>query len=214
MLPDIAASLAALCSALYLAWFCYRPSSALKTWIKTASVLLLAVVAGLNDAPSILILALVLCATGDFFLSLDSERSFLAGVVAFAAGHIAYIVLFLGHPASDFATIPIPAIIALTLFAALMMALLYQHAGALRLAVLAYVPVIVGMGLAAMTLPPFGLLWLTLPAALMFMASDTVLAVELFLLRPDHPLRRFTPFVVWALYWLAQLGFLMGFVPL
>ncbi|WP_371228726.1 lysoplasmalogenase [Roseovarius sp. 2305UL8-3] len=214
MLPSFAVSLAALLAALYLVWFCFRPSSLLKTCVKTASVLLLVVAAALVNAPVALIVALALCAIGDFFLSLEGERSFLAGVAAFAAGHIAYIVLFISHPASDSAGVPVWAIAVLFLFAAIMMALLYRHAGSLRFAVLAYVLVIAGMGVAAMSVPSSGALWLALPAALMFMASDTVLATEMFLLRSDHPLRKVTPFIVWALYWLAQLGFLLAFAPL
>jgi len=214
MLPEFAASLAAVCAAIYLIWFCYRPSSLLKTGVKTASVLLLAVAVGAANAPVILIVALILCAAGDFFLSLDGERSFLTGVAAFAAGHIAYIALFLSQPASEVAHVPVFAIAILIVFAAAMMVLLYRHAGALRVAVLGYVPVIAGMGLAAMTLPAMGPLWLALPAAILFMASDTVLATELFLLRPDHSLRKITPFVIWAFYWAAQLGFLLAFASL
>ena len=216
LLPSAAAltALAGLCALVYLLWFCHKPSSLLKTLVKTAAVLLLAGAAWRADAPALLLLALTLCAVGDFFLSREGESAFLTGVAAFAAGHIAYIALFLGVPGSDIAAIPIAAIIALLLFAVAMMNLLYRHAGPLRLAVLFYVPVIVGMGLAAMAVPAAGALWLVLPAALLFMASDTVLASELFLLRPDHPMRRITPFAIWTLYWLAQLGFLMGFAAL
>ena len=39
------------------------------------------------------------CATGDALLSRETETTFMAG--AFAAGHLAYIALFLTHPASD-----------------------------------------------------------------------------------------------------------------
>jgi hypothetical protein len=42
-------------------------------------------------------------------------------------------------------------------------------------------------------------------------ASDVVLAIETFVLREDHWLRRYTPYVVWPLYWGAQAGFYLSF---
>lgn len=198
------------CALYYLAACCHRPAGLRKSLVKTASVALLALAAALAQGPALLVAALLLCALGDWWLSREGEAAFLAGVAGFAAGHLAYIALFLTRPAADLSR-PAPlAVAALVLFGLVMMGLLYRHAGTLRLAVLAYVPVIVAMGLAAMTLPIEGALALVLPAALLFMASDTILATELFLLSPGHSLRRIAPFAVWALYWLAQLGFVLG----
>ena len=47
--------------------------------------------------------------------------------------------------------------------------------------------------------------------ALAFILSDIVLATESFVLRDDHPARRWTPYAVWPLYWGAQAGFWAAF---
>lgn len=208
---------AALAALAYLLAFCHRPSSWSKTWVKTVSVAALALAAAFAGAPVLLVLALALCAAGDYFLSRDSEATFLAGVGAFAAGHLAYIALFLATPGAALthlnSGVYLIAIASFCLYGAVMMALLFHKAGALRFAVMGYVPIIIGMGLAAMTVPQLGPLDWVLPAACLFMLSDSVLAAELFLLPEDHPARRVTPFVIWSSYWLAQLGFTLAYMP-
>lgn len=47
-----------------------------------------------------LLAGLVLCAVGDLLLMPDDERSFLAGLVAFLCGHLAYAAAFLQLPAN------------------------------------------------------------------------------------------------------------------
>ncbi len=79
------------------------------------------------------------------------------------------------------------------------------------MAVLAYIPIILSMAVAAMTLPVQGALVWVLPAAISFMVSDMVLAVETFVLSDDHALRRYTPYAIWSLYWGAQVGFFAAF---
>ncbi|MGR3758624.1 lysoplasmalogenase [Roseobacteraceae bacterium NS-SX3] len=205
---------AALAALWYLA-LCARPASALRSAVKTASVALLAAGAWAAGAPGLLILALGLCALGDLFLSRDGEGAFMAGVGAFAAGHLAYAVLFLTQDASTPARLlQFPwnlAVLALLAVGGVMARVLAPRAGALKGAVLAYIPIILGMGLAALTLPPEGALAWVLPAALAFMVSDIVLAAETFVLPEDHPLRRITPYAVWPLYWGAQAGFFLAF---
>lgn len=192
-----------------------RDPGLLRSVVKTGSVALLAIAAVLAQAPAALWLALALCALGDWFLSRDGDTAFMAGVGAFAAGHIAYVVLFLGNStfdASRLATVP-QAVIAVALLAlGLVMArLLASRAGDLRLPVLCYIPIIMAMGLAALGLARDGALVWALPAALAFIASDFVLAVEKFLLPGGHPALRWTPFAVWPLYWGAQAGFFAAF---
>lgn len=204
--------IAALLAALYLLAFCYRGPSWPKTVVKTLSVLLLAVVVALSGGPFWLIAALTLCAAGDYFLSRGSEATFMAGVGAFAAGHLAYVVAFLTDEAANLSRIADHRglVLALTLFGMAMAVLLFTRAGALRSAVLGYIPVILSMTLAALALPMVGPLALILPAALSFLLSDTVLSLEEFVLPEGHALHRLTPFVVWPTYWLAQLGFFWG----
>lgn len=193
--------------------FADRPPSVAKSAVKTASV---AVLAGLapftEEGTALLALALGLCALGDYALS--RSKGFVAGVAAFAAGHVAYIALFLTSPharTGDLLTPPQPLLGAgLALFAVAMGFVLFRAAGALRWAVLGYVPVITAMAFTALAFPPFGGLALIPIAALLFLASDTVLAAELFLVPKGRPVRRILPFVVWPLYWTAQAGFFLG----
>jgi uncharacterized membrane protein YhhN len=170
--------------------------------LKTGAVFILALMAALKMP--LLALALGLCALGDLALSRPGERAFLAGVASFAAGHLAYVWLFLSLPGSDperLATAPMLwAVLLLFLIAIGMARMLARHAGEMRVAVLLYVPVIVAMALAGFTLPQ-PLIW---GAAVMFMLSDMVLAVETFVLPPAHPVRRLTAPTVWVLYWGAQ----------
>ncbi|MBL4769119.1 MAG: lysoplasmalogenase, partial [Rhodobacteraceae bacterium] len=86
--------------------------------------------------------------------------------------------------------------------------LLSPRAGALRGPVLGYIPIILGMGVAVLAVPGPG--WALL-AAVAFVTSDIVLACEKFLLTEGHPALRWTPYVVWPLYWGAQAGFYILF---
>lgn len=206
--------LAMLCAVAYLA-LTARPPGLPRSAVKTAAVALLAVAAVMAQAPLALSLALGLCALGDWFLSRPGEVAFRAGIAAFAAGHLAYVALFLGHPAADpgrLAQSPqLWIAVGLGLLGVLMAARLAPHAGDLRGPVLAYIPIILGMGLAVLALPAVGSLALALPAALAFIASDLILATERFLLPVGHAALRLTPYAIWSLYWGAQAGFLAAF---
>ncbi|WP_170464292.1 lysoplasmalogenase [Ruegeria arenilitoris] len=191
-----------------------RPASAVRSVFKTASVALLAFVALLSGGPLLLTLALALCAVGDALLSHETDSTFMAGIGAFAAGHLAYIALFLTHPYSDAALILDKpgyfwSLIILGIVAATMLA---PRAGDLKGPVLAYIPIILGMGVTVLALPETGALRWALPAALAFIASDLILATEKFLLPQDHPALRFTPYMIWILYWGAQAGLLIAFL--
>jgi hypothetical protein len=64
---------------------------------------------------------------------------------------------------------------------------------------------------AAAMLPPQGAVLLVLPAALLFILSDFLLALEMFVLPKGAGLARILPFIVWPTYWLAQTGFTLAF---
>ena len=204
--------LALLCALAYLP-LTARPASLLRTILKTLSVAALAAIAVLLAAPLLLVLALSFCALGDALLSRETDSTFMAGIAAFAAGHIAYVALCLTDPASDPALLAqnLPALAGLGLLGGLTVVLIVPRAGALTLPVLAYIPIILSMGVAVLTLPPTGPLVWALPAALAFIASDLILATEKFLLAEAHPARRLTPYLIWPLYWGAQAGFLAAF---
>ncbi|WP_299663662.1 lysoplasmalogenase [uncultured Ruegeria sp.] len=190
-----------------------RPAGTLRSTLKTASVALLAGVAVLGNAPWLLVLALALCAIGDALLSQETDATFMAGIGAFATGHLAYIALFLTHPDGNAALIFDQPVIfwSLIVLGIVMATLLAPRAGDLKAPILAYIPIILGMGITVLALPDTGALRWALPAALAFIASDLILATEKFLLPADHPSLKLTPYMVWPLYWGAQAGFLIAF---
>ena len=186
--------------------YCWRSPSLGKSVVKTVSVGGLAIAAIWLNAPVLLIAALLLGALGDFCLSRDGDPAFLTGLTAFAFSHLAYVALFVSIGAGlTFGLLSIY----IGVFAIGMGAVLFQHAGALRWPVAAYVCIIGAMGLLAADLP----LALALAgfAALLFIISDTVLGLEMFVLSSDGRLKRYAPFVVWPTYWLAQFLFLLSF---
>ena len=79
---------ATLCALAYLA-LTTRPAGAVRSLVKTAAVALLALAALMAQAPLVLVAALGLCALGDWLLSRDTQGTFIAGIAAFAAGHLA-----------------------------------------------------------------------------------------------------------------------------
>ncbi|OIQ44635.1 MAG: lysoplasmalogenase [Roseobacter sp. MedPE-SW] len=205
---------AAFLAALAYLGFTARPPSLLRSLLKTASVAVLAVAALVLGAPIWLVVALALCGLGDFFLSLEGERAFMGGVGAFALGHLAYVVLFLSQPGSDLGLVwRMPGLAlacAIVVLGLVMARILAPRAGDLKLPVLLYIPIILSMGIAALSLNSSALTWV-LPAALAFMVSDVILAFETFVMDKDHPMRRYTPYLVWPLYWGAQAGFYLSF---
>lgn len=215
----IATACAATASVLFLLQYCYRPCSLRKSVTKTTSTALLALAAGLAGGPVLLVLALALGALGDLLLSRDGERAFLAGLVAFAAAHILYVALFVTDGGADVAMLQqgwrLPAALGLLAFGGAMGRLLWPAAGALRWPVLVYVGIILALGLAALALPDgpasAARTGLVLAGAGAFVVSDAILASEVFLIPQTHPLRRVTPFAVWASYWGAQALFLAAF---
>lgn len=209
--------LAALCALAYLGLTGRAPSLG-RSVVKTGSVAALALAAAAGVGPPLLAVALGLCALGDWCLSRPGERAFMAGVAAFAAGHLAYVALFLAQPESEVARLLEPSRLALLAgLAALgagMLWLLLPRAGALAVPVAIYVPIILAMGLAAATLAPVGPLAWALPVALAFVVSDAILALEKFAIPETpgtHGARRVAGWAAWTLYWGAQAGFFAAF---
>ena len=210
--PALALALAAVAGfagALYLWRYCYAGPSAAKTLWKGLAVAPLVTISALIPAPVALTVGLFLCLLGDLALSRPGERWFLAGMAAFAGGHVAYTVLF--FQAGSLPGVTAPGL-ALATFAALMGWALWSRTGGLRWPVTAYVAVILVMGLAALGLPPGRVGTIAALAAGAFVASDAVLAAEMFLLAEGSRAKRLAPFAVWPLYLAAQWGFVaLGF---
>lgn len=186
--------------------FTGRDPSWSKTLVKTASVASLALAAPGFGAPALICIGLGLGALGDFFLSRPGTRAFLAGMAAFAAGHLAYAAQFLTPGNAP----PLPAVVALLLLALSTELWLAPRTGALRWPVRAYVAVITLMAIAALTLPSGGrtALW----GALLFLLSDLLLALDLFVISNDVAKRILGP-ALWAAYWGGQALILKGMLP-
>ncbi|RWR46994.1 lysoplasmalogenase [Sinirhodobacter ferrireducens] len=203
LLTDPLFLIAAALAALYLLRFAAAMESWPKTVTKTLSVLLLAVIALRAGAPVLLSLGLMLGALGDFCLSRPGRGMFLAGMAGFAAGHLAYLALFLvlgaGAP-------PLLPTLALLLGAAAAVLWIAPRAEGMVVPVRGYIVVIAAMALAALGLSGAPRLVL---GALVFVASDFVLALQRFVLAPGRGAQA-AAYLVWALYWPAQVLILAG----
>ncbi len=170
---------------------------------KTASVALLALAASLTDAPLPVILGLAFGSLGDFFLTRRSESAFLAGMAAFATGHLLYVLWMWtpDHAARALWALPV---------AGLAMSAEYwlmPRTGALRWPVRAYVWIIAAMAGAAATLP--GWHAAAIFGAALFLVSDLLLALRLFVTEDAHR-QRLLSLILWPAYWIGQALILTG----
>lgn len=199
--------LSCVASAVFLIRYCDQGASVPKSVFKTLAVGPLAVIAATSNAPVLLTFGLAFGAIGDLALSRDGDRSFLIGLVAFALGHLAYIILFWFTGAVPLLNLPVVMFSALVAVLALV---LIPRAGQMRMAVAIYVVIIGAMGVLALGLPSGNAL--AIAAAMLFAVSDALLGVSLFVLRPiwqhNWPLSA----AIWTSYFLAQLLFLFAFV--
>ena len=174
-------------------------ASAVKTGA-TAALALAGLAAGAHLA---VVLGLALGALGDFFLTRRAEAAFLAGMAAFAAGHLAY-TGWMFTP--EHATRRIWALPMVVLALSTERWLLPQT-GALKGPVRAYVWVITLMAMAATTLPLR--LWPAMLGAALFVASDLLLALRLFVAQDAQAQRRLS-LLLWPAYWGGQALILLG----
>jgi uncharacterized membrane protein YhhN len=202
-------------SALVYCMMLDAPPAIRRTGVKTAAVALLALLAFQQGGPFLLVGALALSAVGDAFLSRDGDKAFLGGLCAFLAGHLLYIVLFVvsGSTIAAFLSSPlrIAGALAMGVFAFGMLKTLWPRVDAgLRLPIAVYVLAILAMGVTSLTLDYS---W-AIVGAVLFMASDALLATEKFLLSAGSPRGVWMRYAVWVLYYAGQalitLGFLLG----
>lgn len=198
--------LSALAATLYL-FVAEAAPSWRRTAVKAAPVLLLAVSSHAQGGPWLLTAALVACAAGDAALAQHDERSFLGGLAAFLLGHLLYVALFAGlwQPGMGLATAqpwrPAAGVVLLAFTAFMLWRLLPALTRELRPPVAGYVAAILAMGLAALRVPGIGVA----AGAMLFVASDAILATRKFLLPEDSPYRTAAGLTVWVTYYAAQL---------
>lgn len=183
--------------------------------VKAGSVLLLALAAVLSGAPHLLVLALVLSALGDAFLVYPGKPAFLCGLVSFLAAHLVYAALFwpasgLGMLLGEGQGLRLSLAILMGIGGAGVVALVWPGASAASMQgpALVYAGAILLMSITAVASGNP----LLIPGALMFYASDTVLALEKFRIPAEAPIRRLSAPFVWVTYYLAQLMFLLAFI--
>ncbi len=186
------------------------PPSPAKLLLKISGMVILTGVAAWAGAPWLLIAGLAACALGDAFLAGKTERWLIPGMAAFFLGHVFYVALFWssGQVSGDLMNYLARGV--LVFAGAGYVFWLSPSLGPMRLPVLAYAGVILMMGAAAIALPPgYGLV---LIGALMFIASDAILANELFR-RPPGETPRWVPSVsLWNLYFFGQMLICLGFL--
>ena len=183
--------------------------------VKTASTALLAVLLWRASAglPALwpMALGLSLGAVGDWCLAHPGQKggqgAFLAGMAGFGAGHLAYAGGLLAR-SSDVGLdgLSAPEIAAALVLAGLVASTegwLAPRTGALRWPVRAYVGLIGLMGLVLVLLPAHpGQSWLRLGGGL-FILSDLLLALRLFV-ETDRGRQRVLSLVLWPAYWGGQ----------
>jgi uncharacterized membrane protein YhhN len=184
--------------------------------IKTASTGLLAALALAMPVGGwfwLIPLGLTLGALGDLFLALGGVRLFLAGVAAFGLGHLACAGGFLWRAGEiGFDGVSLPEGLALAVLLALLLSTevwLAPRTGELRQPVRGYVGLIGLMGVSAILLPAhLGQDALRLGAAL-FILSDLLLALQLFVVTAPGAHRAFA-LTLWPAYWCAQVLIVWG----
>ncbi|WP_149803403.1 lysoplasmalogenase family protein [Mesorhizobium sp. NFR06] len=189
------------------------PPKLTRTAAKTLAVAFLAVLAAMQGGPLLLVVALALSAIGDAFLSRDGEKAFLGGLASFLTAHIVFVALFLktggGLELLSAQSWRGAIALAMAAFSIVMLAALWRRVGPqLRIPIAVYVAAILAMGLSALTI---SYPWV-IAGAVLFMASDGLLAAERFLLAAISPHRMWIRYAVWVLYYAAQLAITLGFL--
>ncbi|ESW98013.1 hypothetical protein X769_26160 [Mesorhizobium sp. LSJC268A00] len=188
-----------------------RPTLA-RSAAKTLAVAMLAALAFMQGGPLLLVVALLLSGVGDAFLSRDGEKAFLGGLASFLAAHVLYVPLFLRGGGLDVLSTETwrgAIALAMAAFAVVMLAALWRRVSpGLRVPIAVYIAAILAMGISALTLDnPW-----VIGGAVMFMASDGLLAAEKFLVPAIAPYRAGIRYAVWVLYYAAQLAITLGFL--
>lgn len=139
-------------------------------------VLVLTEIKGKNKI--FIILALIFCMTGDVLLDLDRTANFKMALIAFLIGHLFYIVTFLikRHFEKN-KSIFLILVLAYTLTIGFLLKDISQQFLA---PVMIYLSVISIMTLSSFLMKPFS--WIVSAGAIIFMFSDTIIAVNKFLM--------------------------------
>ena len=201
-----------LVAAVYLP-FANRAPGAVRSTLKTAPLALFCLCAAGIGASPYLTLALLFSALGDFALSRSGRKMFLWGLAAFTLSHVFYVLFFLAESGAPlwaaFITAPILASLLLA-FAFSSELWLSPFAGALRWPLRLYTVLITLMMLAALTTWPINN-WFAVGGGL-FLASDVVLAVQIFRMIDGTKTFAVVRIAIWLAYISGQALILWGAV--
>lgn len=193
-------------------FFLPRAESLPRGLVKTVFMAALTGAFFIAGAPPMLLLALAASAVGDFLLAFKQRWVLPLGILAFLVAQLTYFQIFraLWFFTSDFdpAAPRLIATAAILAFTAGFLIWMTPRLKWFAFAVIPYALAIAAMGCMAMWLP-----WEAWPAmlgALFFLASDFILAIELFRLTPEASVRRITAPAVWWTYVAAQLLIVWG----
>lgn len=201
-LADIFSGLSILAAAVYGFALLTKPVSGPRTLIKAGAVGSMAAVSMVLGGPWLLTLPLLLSAAGDAFLAGEPRRWLPFGLASFLIAHLLYVALFAHNNLRLGVLLEFPRwllVLGAVATAGAVVRGLWSGVGRMREAVVIYVAVIVMMATMAFTLP-----WSRSAAmigAVLFMASDAVLAFRLF--RGGGP-NVSADLAVWWFYWAAQ----------
>ncbi len=179
---------------------------------KTGAVLLVALASYQAGGAALLVAALLLSAVGDGALVFPGKVAFLAGLSAFLLAHLAFAGCIAGSAAYlpsgidpwQFALVTILCVLAVMLVASV-----WRGAEGMRIPAGLYATAILLMvSLAVIAGKP-----LLIAGALLFYASDAVLALETFRIAADAPVRRMSEPFVWWTYYAAQLLLATALLP-
>ncbi len=126
----------------------------------------------------VILVGLVLGAIGDVCLLGKAKQYFIAGLVSFLLGHVAYVVAFSGIPIST-----VPALVAAAVMTVLMAAIarwVFPHAPDMRVPIGIYMLVIAVMCVVAIGAGAAGAPWMIPVGAVMFTASDIAVVRDRF----------------------------------
>ncbi|KAF4459670.1 Lysoplasmalogenase [Fusarium albosuccineum] len=182
---------------------------------KTSAIGLLALLSATLHAPRLLIAAQAFGALGDAFLAWDDDGSFLRGLGSFLTAHIFYITLFI-NSANGWEILlsggwrAFAAAFMLLLASGMVVILLPRVSYHLRVPILVYSIAIYAMVLTALTVDNTRLI----SGAIIFTASDSLLATEKFLVSHNSSHRAWMEHAVWVLYYFGQLLIMLGLLNL
>lgn len=176
--------------------------------IKALPILFLAVaswllIPGLEG--KLLAVGFLLSSGGDISLSFQGDKFFIIGLGFFLLAHVVYVITFAQNYA--FSSSQLPLLLLVGAFAVTMAVVLSPKLGEMRLPVFIYISVILGMGL-------FAVMWqgpkpvLLLVGAVIFMLSDSMIAVDKFLM----PIS-WSKYFIMATYYAGQFMIFSAFLP-